>query len=162
MSQAEIKNALTEAEAAASNNPENPGAEPAVQEVANKRSYDRTRQGRIESIDRKIAELQAKRQQIIDAPEPVAKAKPAPVEVNVGETVDVEVGRGETRRTVSGTVLAVYENKAGQRKVKVLAGEGADTQVVEAFAASVTKTDTPPFGDTGEAADDLSGLTVEV
>lgn len=163
MSQAEIKNQLTDAEAEASNNPNNPGAEPAVQEVANKRSYDRTRQGRIESIDRKIAELQAKRQQIIDAPEPVAKAKAEPVAVNVGETVYVEVGRGETRRTLSGTVLAVYENKVGQRKVKVLAGEGADTQVVEAFAASVTKTDTPPFGESDEQeTDPLGGLTVEV
>lgn len=135
----------------------------AAQEATNKRSYDRTRQGRIESIDRKIAELQAKRQQIIDAPEPVAKAKAEPVAVNVGETVYVEVGRGETRRTLSGTVLAVYENKVGQRKVKVLAGEGADTQVVEAFAASVTKTDTPPFGESAEQeTDPLGGLTVEV
>src|SRR5690606_23440307 len=114
-----------------------------------------TRQGRIESIDRKIAELQAKRQQIIDSPEPVSKPKREAPEVNVGEQVDVEIGRGESRRRVTGTVLAVYENKAGQKKVKVLAGEGADTQVVEAFAVGVTKVDVVE-------SDELSGVTVEV
>lgn len=139
MSQAEIKNQLTEAEAAASNNPANPGAEPEVQLQEAKRKRAVTKEERIAAIDEKIAELQAKRERIQNEEERQPKAKAAPIEVNVGETVNVDIGRGETRRTVTGTVLAVFENAAGQRKVKVLAGEGVDAQLVEAFAAGVSK-----------------------
>lgn len=136
MSQAEIKNELTAAEAAASNNPENPGAEQAVQA---KRKPARTKAERIARVDEQIAELQAKRIRIEQEEERVSKPKAEPVEVNVGEVVNVEIGRGETRRTVSGQVLAVFDNAAGQRKVKVLAGEGVDAQLVEAFASAVSK-----------------------
>lgn len=152
MSQAEIKNALTEAEAAASNNPENPGAEQAVQA---KRKPARTKEDRIARVDEQLAELQAKRIRIESEEERVSKPKAEPVEVNVGETVNVEIGRGETRRTVSGQVLAVFDNAAGQRKVKVLAGEGVEAQLVEAFASAVSK-------DSGDVTVDFDAETVEV
>ena len=74
-SEAVIKNDLTAAEQAAATNPSNPGAEPAVQAIENERSYARTRQGRIEGYQKKIAELQQKLQELIDSPEPQAKAK---------------------------------------------------------------------------------------
>lgn len=159
MSYAEIKNNLTDAEAAASNNPQNPGAEPAVQEAEVKRSYDRSREGRIAAIDAKIEALQVKRQAILDAPEPTTKPKAAEIVVNAGETVTVEIGRGDTRRTVTGQVLAVFENKAGQKKIKVLAGEGVDTEVVEAFVAAVVPGE---VGEVEEAGEEQDALTTAI
>lgn len=135
-----IKNELTEAEQAAATNPANPGAEPAVQKVENERSYARTRQGRIEGYQKKIAELQQKLQELIDSPEPQAKAKKVEVPVEVGQSYDFEYGRGETKAVYTGTVLAVFE-KNGARKVKFLTGEGADVQVLEVFGIAVKGND---------------------
>lgn len=135
-SEAVVKNDLTDAETAAATNPSNPGAEPAVQAVENERSYARTRQGRIEGYERKIAELQAKLEELRNAPEPTVRAKRAEVVVNVGETRDFEYGRGDNKKVLTGQVLAVYE-KNGSKKVKFLAGEGADAQVLEVFAHAV-------------------------
>lgn len=144
-SEAVTKNELTEAETVAATTPSNPGAEPAVQQVENERSYARTRQGRIEGYQRKIAELQQKLQELIDSPEPQAKAKKVEVEVEVGSKYDFEYGRGETKTIYNGTVLAVFE-KNGARKVKFLTGEGADAQVLEVFGTAVKGND--PLVDT--------------
>lgn len=135
-SEAVIKNDLTAAEQEAATNPSNPGAEPAVQAVENERSYARTRQGRIEGYERKIAELQAKLEELRNAPEPQAKAKKVEVQVEVGQQYDFEYGRGDNKAVFNGTVLAVFE-KNGSRKVKFLTGEGADAQVLEVFGSAV-------------------------
>lgn len=135
-SEAVIKNELTAAEQAAATNPSNPGAEPAVQQVENERSYARTRQGRIEGYERKIAELQAKLEELRNAPEPKAKAQRVEVQVEVGQQYDFEYGRGDNKAVFNGTVLAVFE-KNGARKVKFLTGEGADAQVLEVFGSAV-------------------------
>ena len=139
-SEAVIKNELTAAEEVAATTPSNPGAEPAVQKVENERSYARTRQGRIEGYQKKIAELQQKLQELIDSPEPQAKAKKVEVPVEVGQSYDFEYGRGETKAVYNGTVLAVFE-KNGARKVKFLTGEGADAQVLEVFGTAVKGND---------------------
>lgn len=135
-SEAVIKNDLTAAEQEAATNPSNPGAEPAVQQVENERSYARTRQGRIEGYERKIAELQAKLEELRNAPEPKAKAQRVEVQVEVGQQYDFEYGRGDNKAVFNGTVLAVFE-KNGSRKVKFLTGEGADAQVLEVFGTAV-------------------------
>ena len=139
-SEAVIKNDLTAAEQAAATNPSNPGAEPAVQAIENERSYARTRQGRIEGYQKKIAELQQKLQELIDSPEPQAKAKKVEVQVEVGQQYDFEYGRGDSKGVFNGTVLAVFE-KNGARKVKFLTGEGADAQVLEVFGSAVKGND---------------------
>jgi hypothetical protein len=105
-------------------------------ENANERSYARTRQGRIEGYERKIAELQAKLEELRNAPEPQAKAKKVEVQVEVGQQYDFEYGRGDNKAVFNGTVLAVFE-KNGSRKVKFLTGEGADAQVLEVFGSAV-------------------------
>ncbi|QPB11263.1 hypothetical protein [Providencia phage PSTNGR1] len=135
-SEAVIKNDLTAAEQEAATNPSNPGAEPAVQAIENERSYARTRQGRIEGYEKKIAELQAKLEELRNAPEPKAKAQRVEVQVEVGSKYDFEYGRGDSKTVFNGTVLAVFE-KNGARKVKFLTGEGADAQVLEVFGTAV-------------------------
>lgn len=74
---------------------------------------------KIEQLNTKLAELRSQEE-----------AEAALAGVSAGYVVTLEAGRAETRRTVEGTVLAVYEVE-GKRKVKVIAGEGAGVELFE-------------------------------
>lgn len=57
--------------------------------------------------------------------------------VEVNDTVSFTFGRGETKKELSGKVLAVVETPAG-KLLKVLAGEGADLKVYDVQAKFAT------------------------
>lgn len=76
--------------------------------------------------------------------------------VGAGFVVSFEAGRAETRRTVEGNVLAAYEID-GKRKVKVLAGEGADAELFEVEVSKLlSAVDPTPAAE--EEGDELAGL----
>jgi len=76
--------------------------------------------------------------------------------VGSGFTVTFEAGRAETRRTVSGNVIAAYDVD-GKRKVKVLAGEGAAAELFEVEVSKLLSAvdNTAPVA---EPEDELAGL----
>lgn len=127
MSEAQIKNVLTEAEAAASNAAENPGAEPAVQAPAVKKRAVKTRAEQIAAIDEQVTKLTERRNELVAEGEREEQLK----NIGAGTVVSFEHGRGNTRRTLSGSVITAYDDGKGVRKVKVLAGEGADANLYD-------------------------------
>lgn len=80
-------------------------------------------------------------------------AEAALADVNTGYVVSFEQGRAETKRTVTGTVLAAYDAD-GKRKVKVLAGEGATSELFEVEVAKLLSS-AAPAAITAEAGDEL-------
>ena len=127
MSEAEIKNQLTANEAEASNNPENPGAEPAVQAPAVKKRAAKSRADRIADIDVQIERLAERREELVREGEREEQLK----NIGAGTHVSFEHGRAKTKRTVEGVVISAYDDDKGTRKVKVLAGEGADASLYD-------------------------------
>lgn len=83
-------------------------------------------QARIEADTKKLAELVA-----------AEAAKAAFTNVKAGDTVTFTMGRAETKRTLSGSVIARGEAD-GKDVVKVIAGEGLATAV---YQVEVSKLD---------------------
>lgn len=94
-----------------------------------------TRDEKIAKLEKQVADAQAKIAELRDG----ARKEEALQNIGTGTVVSFQAGRAETRRTVSGTVLAAYD-EGKVRKVKVLVGAGADAEL---FAVAVSQLDVP-------------------
>lgn len=113
-----------------------------------------TRDEKIEQFESKAAEFLSKANELREE----ARKEEALRSVGAGTEVSFEVGRAETRRTVSGNVLAAYDID-GKRKVKVLVGEGADAELFEVEVSKLLAAkleEAEPV--VTEAVDELAGI----
>jgi hypothetical protein len=79
----------------------------------------------IESLKARIAADTAKLTEL----EAAAAAGNAMANLASGDVIEFMFGRGETRKQRAGVVRAVYEVD-GKKRIKVLAGEGADEELL--------------------------------
>ena len=100
---------------------------------------------KIEAAEAKLANAQ----KVLDDLRAQSEAEARLAGVSAGYVVSLEVGRAETRRTVSGTVLAAYDVD-GKRKVKVLVGAGAEAELFEAEVSKLLSAEDPAAADTAE------------
>lgn len=109
-----------------------------------------SRDEKIDQLESKAAEFLAKAQEL----RAEAAKEEALRSVGAGTVVSFEAGRAETRRTVSGAVLAAYDVD-GKRKVKVLVGEGAEAEL---FEVEVSKLVSAEVEQPVVVEDDLAGI----
>ena len=76
----------------------------------------------------------------------------------VGDVVKFIFGRAESKRELTGTVLAVTENEKGSPTVTILTGEGADTKVVNVLSLHVKGV---PVGEVEPSAEEYAVELVE-
>lgn len=113
----------------------------------------------VKTLADKIAAAQVKRdaaQATLDQLVKQQEAEAALADVTAGYTVSFEAGRAETKRTVTGNVLAAYETD-GKRKVKVLAGEGAEAELFEIEVSKLVSAEAPGSA-VEQAEDDLADI----
>lgn len=88
---------------------------------------------KIAEIDAKIAKLQAARAEL----EQQAANEVDTSTLKAGDVVSFEYGRGEKRRTDTGTVLAVKREEGKAGLVRVQVGGGFDAEVLTVFEAAI-------------------------
>lgn len=64
--------------------------------------------------------------------------------VGVGDVVSLRTGRGKTRRVEVGKVIVVYEDANGGKRVKVLVGAGAITELYDIAVSQIVSVQEPP------------------
>lgn len=91
---------------------------------------------KIAQIDAKVYELQQKKAELVAQ----LATEVNPAHVVAGAVVEFNQGRGEDKKTLTGTVLGVKaaEGKTGAM-AKIASGEGFDATVYPVFIAAVTK-----------------------
>jgi hypothetical protein len=97
-----------------------------------------TRDEQIAQYQEKADELLAKAEKLIEE----GRKEEALQSIGAGVKVSFEVGRAETRREVSGVVLAAYD-VSGKRKVKALVGEGAEAELFEVEVSKLISAELP-------------------
>jgi hypothetical protein len=91
---------------------------------------------KLAALDTRIAKLQAER--VLLAAKVENEVDPASLQ---GKAIQYTLGRGDSLRTASGTVLGVSfpaEGKKGAPIVRVLAGQGADSRIDNIFVSAIT------------------------
>lgn len=97
-------------------------------------------QTKIDNLTAKILELTTQREALLEQ----LVREEALKNVGIGDVVSFHAGRGETRRVVVGTVIAVYEDDKTGKRVKVLAGIGSDTTLFDTAAGQIISVEEPP------------------
>lgn len=93
---------------------------------------------KIASINAQIEKLVAKRTEL----EAAAANEVDTASLAAGDTVGATYGRGDKARQVSGKVLGIANN-GKVNIVKVLIGEGADSEIISLFEAQITSITKP-------------------
>lgn len=89
---------------------------------------------KIAAIDAKIAKLQEERAELVAKAETEVDTD----SIEAGNIVAFPFGRGETRRELTGRVLGVKATEKGAKYLKVLVGDGVETELLTIPAVSVT------------------------
>lgn len=97
-------------------------------------------QTKIDNLTTKIEELTNQRDDLLCK---LAREE-ALQNVGICDVVSLQAGRGETRRIVVGTVLAVYEDEKTGKRVKVLTGAGVDTELFDITVSQVISVQEAP------------------
>lgn len=97
-------------------------------------------QTKIDNLTAKIQELNNQRDALL---EQLAREE-ALQNVGIGDGVSLYAGRGETRRVVLGGVIAVYEDDKTGKRVKVLSGTGADTELFDITVGQIISVQESP------------------
>lgn len=97
-------------------------------------------QTKISNLTAKIRELNEQRDALMEQ----RAREEALQNVDICDVVSLQAGRGETRRVVVGTVLAVYEDDKTGKRVKVLAGAGVDTELFDITVTQVISVQAAP------------------
>ena len=97
-------------------------------------------QTKIDNLTTKIEELTIQRDDLLGK---LAREE-ALQNVSIGDVVSLHAGRGETRRVVVGNVIAVYEDDKTGKRVKVMVGIGADTQLLDTAVGQIISVQDSP------------------
>lgn len=96
---------------------------------------------RAEKIEKAESQIKALAAQVAELRAEETKEQ-ALQSIGAGAKVTFKAGRADTLRTVGGVVLAAYDAD-GKRKVKVLAGEGAEAELFEVAVSALLTAELP-------------------